>query len=61
MESEEELKPCPFCGKKAKMERSPISRKWFAYCTNKRCGVKPSTFMYVKREAAKVAWNKRSI
>jgi len=61
MESEEELKPCPFCGKKAKMERWPRSGKWFAYCTNKRCGVKLSTFMYVKREAAKVTWNKRSI
>ena len=31
------LKPCPFCGSKAKMERTPINPYYYVICTNLEC------------------------
>ncbi len=60
----EELKPCPFCGGKAKLYpcRKPNGNGLFrdylytVVCSNDNCHGKPS---YETREEAVKAWNKR--
>ena len=57
---EEQLKPCPFCGKKATIGNG---FKWFyVSCSNFECGVKPKTLECYGVEGARKAvevWNKR--
>ena len=51
-----ELKPCPFCGGKAKVE-TKSSIWWIVKCTKCPCEVGRSWF-YIKRDAIE-AWNRR--
>ncbi len=60
----EELKPCPFCGKKAKVavvgEPSDRADWWYVICTNVECSVKPQTlYCYEDKADAVEAWNRR--
>ena len=57
---ESQLKPCPFCGSKARLNNS---FGWFtARCTAKipNCDVFPETMAYRTIEEAIKAWNTRS-
>lgn len=57
------LKPCPFCGSKAKMERTPINpcyyvTCYYVICTNLECDATVGRFQPTEEEAA-AAWNRR--
>ena len=52
----EELKDCPFCGKKPKMMSCNLSNPFFVVCTG--CLVQQNDF-YHKEEYAIDAWNER--
>lgn len=52
------LKPCPFCGSKAKMERTPINPYYYVICTNLECDATVGSFQPTEEEAA-AAWNRR--
>jgi Lar family restriction alleviation protein len=55
----EELKPCPFCGKKGKLHTIPGSpRFWKVDCINWDCA--GMTKCYRSKELAIAAWNKRA-
>ena len=53
-----ELKPCPFCGKEARIESIDIepSHSYFIRCTKKCC---EQTNAYKDKLSAIEAWNKR--
>lgn len=60
--SNQEPKPCPWCGKKPKAKRRPLldgSDKWFIECTNRRCRVRPVTDEMADNRLALLAWNTR--
>lgn len=48
------LKPCPFCGHKAVLNKSPDGKYYWVTCTGDECG----SFKLTKEEAID-AWNKR--
>ena len=50
-----DLKPCPFCGQRARMSKSLGGEAWWVDC---RCGTK-GTMTRTEAEAA-AAWNHRS-
>lgn len=52
------LKPCPFCGSKAKMERTPINPYYYVICTNLECDATVGRFQPTEEEAVAV-WNRR--
>lgn len=52
-----ELKPCPFCGGKAKTFRMAFELCWDVVCTDNTC---PNTTLYNSRSAAITAWNRRA-
>lgn len=52
------LKPCPFCGGEAKMERTPINPYYYVICTNLECDATVGRFQPTEEEAA-AAWNRR--
>lgn len=58
------LKPCPFCGSKAKMERTPINHYYYynpyyyVICTNLECDATVGGLQPTEEEAA-AAWNRR--
>lgn len=51
-----ELKPCPFCGHKAKVEDCGLIRLYFVKCTH--CGINQDHLYAQKCDAIK-AWNRR--
>lgn len=53
-----ELKNCPFCGGKAKMERMSINPYYYVICTNLECDATVGRFQPTEVHAAKV-WNRR--
>lgn len=54
------LKPCPFCGGKAKRDAS-VTKQVQVYCPlSNRCGVHPCTDYYEKQKDADEAWNRRA-
>jgi transcription elongation factor Elf1 len=63
----EDLKPCPMCGKEAKLTRASIEG-WFVYCAN--CNLSMGCNIvshgedelgdYAHKEDAIAAWNKRA-
>ena len=59
----EELKPCPFCGSKAKTDLSDFGSA-MVYCgaedNGVECPVNPETGFHDSRESAIAAWNKRT-
>lgn len=62
----EKLKPCPFCGDKAKLEHEHVTIKTYSFvkCQNtKECGVEGKRFIespsYASDELAIKAWNRR--
>lgn len=55
----DELKPCPFCGCKARV----LTTSDFYYevlCLNLECKINPATRFYKKEEEAIEAWNRRT-
>lgn len=59
-----ELKPCPFCGGKAKLHISAGSTKkkklYYVMCDSNTCRVYPQTYVYSKIGYATRAWNRRA-
>lgn len=51
----DKLKPCPFCGGKAKVQRYP--HNYSVYCT--KCGARTILFKPTEKEAFE-AWNRRT-
>ncbi len=66
MEIKKELKPCPFCGGKAKLKvyrNSQGEKEYFVYCTSiypTECAVCPDTTFYISKDGAIDAWNRRA-
>lgn len=54
----DELKPCPFCGGEAKIERYDSSLT-YVKCANSKCPVDPCTMSCRSREQAIKIWNTR--
>jgi hypothetical protein len=57
-----DLKPCPFCGGRAKLLciKCPVGEFWRVYCMDVDCPVEPSINVYGRRETAIEAWNRRA-
>lgn len=61
--SEQNLKPCPFCGGEAIVRKEryvTIEEKWIVECNSPTCVCKPKTIVYPSQESAVNAWNRRS-
>lgn len=56
------LKPCPFCGKKARLEKHMELRgdKHSVNCMNGRCVIYNSSRIYKSKRGAIAAWNRRA-
>lgn len=55
------LKPCPFCGKDAKLYKpSRIAKLFVVGCVNEDCGVMVESKFGKTKEEAIAAWNKRA-
>lgn len=56
------LKPCPFCGKSAKLIRLDQSISNFVVgCDNRLCWIEPRTGSFDAKAEAENAWNTRII
>lgn len=53
-----ELKPCPFCGGKAKVGTTGTHYK--VYCFNPACDIRPNTSFFKDMKFAIAAWNRRA-
>ena len=58
MEERDELKPCPFCGRKAILRHD--SSGFYAKCGNSMCSVMPTTWYFDEEEKVIEAWNRRA-
>lgn len=59
MADKDELKPCPFCGKEAQLDKDSYGY-YEVGCYNYGCQVQPFTEIFdTKREAIR-AWNRRA-
>jgi len=62
----EELKPCPFCGKGARLQegfdQTNEEPYWYVVCNNERCTVAPLTRYWDSENKRKAinAWNTRA-
>jgi len=60
---DDELKSCPFCGKKGTLVgfKGMIGEKrWYVHCKNSACKMKNvETYRYDNKNLAIVAWNRR--
>lgn len=56
---EEQLKPCPFCGGKARLKTWVIDLETYYIVNCRKCEVKPSTARHTNIKYAVKAWNKR--
>ncbi|MDN0082378.1 Lar family restriction alleviation protein [Crenobacter sp. SG2305] len=54
------LLACPWCGEEPQV-RSDDGVEWLVTCQNPACSVQPDSNLFVNREAAIAAWNKRKI
>ena len=52
------LKPCPFCGGEAVIEKTPNTKTFRARCTKCPCDL--GRYWYFSKAAAKKAWNERA-
>lgn len=57
-ETEPELKPCPFCGKKPRVVG--VVPQIYIACVNEKCPVNSETIFFQTREKAIEAWNRRA-
>lgn len=61
----EELKPCPFCGSKARLVHT-LDDEWYVECSQCDsegggfCSCLPSTWLYGTKQEAIEAWNRRA-
>ena len=53
-----ELKPCPFCGRKPYIQRSPVAQKKCNYAVKCVCGV--LTRFFDRMYKAVEVWNRRA-
>ena len=54
-----ELKKCPFCGSKARL--NVCNEKYFVECSHENwCETLPKTWLYNTKEEAIEAWNRRA-
>ena len=53
----EQLKPCPFCGSKARV--NIFGNEYQISCDNCCCDVLPNTWLYFTEEEVIEAWNTR--
>lgn len=53
-----ELKRCPFCGEKARLQR--IGESYYVVCDGSYCKIKPTTWAYSVKERAIEEWNRRA-
>lgn len=63
MSDEIKLKPCPFCGGKAKLRKNEFFRVadwWYAACGNPDCGVYAETVDRPTPQEAAELWNRRA-
>jgi hypothetical protein len=58
MNTQTELKPCPFCGTVPKLTAIVASRFWVS-CKNRRCGINPETRLCETQDEAVSTWNER--
>lgn len=58
-EYEEQLKPCPFCGGKARLMAWDIDLETYYFVNCRKCEVKPCTARHTNIKYAVKAWNKR--
>ena len=59
-EHEEMLKPCPFCGGKARIRVTrDIDFESYYFVNCRKCEVKPCTASHTNIKSAVKAWNKR--
>jgi Lar family restriction alleviation protein len=58
----DELKPCPFCGGKAELRIRDVNmpKEFQVRCNGFTCKVRPETDLFIEREDAIAAWNKRT-
>lgn len=57
----DKLKPCQFCGGKAKLLRTKeqVGEFWRVYCMNEDCYIEPQSHLYSRKEIAVETWNRR--
>lgn len=57
--TDQELKPCPWCGKKPKIIKIPFIEynPWRIYCDNNQCTIKPYTGGFETVEQTIHEWN----
>jgi hypothetical protein len=53
------IKPCPFCGGKAKVFYQNRTNGFYVQCNNGKCVVAPKTASYKVNSFAVSAWNMR--
>lgn len=61
-QSDEELKPCPFCGKDVELKHYKANGNdwWYVMCTNCRIAIDPMMWNdHVSKEEAIEIWNRR--
>jgi len=51
------LKPCPFCGAKARTIQD--GKAWLVTCSSRRCSIQPFTDFKGRPSGAIAAWNRR--
>jgi Lar family restriction alleviation protein len=56
---EEQLKPCPFCGGKARLKTWVIDLETYYIVCCRKCEVMPCTASHTNIKYAVKAWNKR--
>ncbi|MBE6784163.1 MAG: restriction alleviation protein, Lar family [Ruminococcaceae bacterium] len=55
-----DLKPCPFCGGEAILQKGTDGRCWIeCNITKSHCSVIPKTWAYKTKKEAIEAWNRR--
>ena len=56
--TENELKPCPFCGESeyVTVQKMLTRKRWYVHCGNCRC----RTAQYLDRQEAIKVWNRRA-
>lgn len=60
MEMDSNLKPCPFCGKKAKMHKRLNTPYHAVVCEDTRCPGHNLYILFWDEEEAVQAWNRRA-